>query len=207
MRKLSVSILDYGLGNPDSVKNMIRKFGVSVNVTCEKDAIEFSDLLIIPGVGNFGRGMHNLQELDLIGSLNKRRNISKLPILGICLGMQLFFNSSEEGNCAGLGWIEGSVTRFIGKDFNIKVPHMGWNIVKVKNHSALFIDTDEELRYYFVHSYHANCLDDSDIIACANYGYEFVCAVKKDVVTGVQFHPEKSHIYGYRFFERYLSLM
>ena len=202
-----ITILDYGLGNPESVSNMIRRLGVNAVISSDKDKIEQAKLLIIPGVGHFARAMENLKSMDLLDILNHKALVQKTPVLGICLGMQLFFEHSEEGNVDGLGWIPGVVKKFNLVHPDMKIPHMGWTEVICQNNSPLFIDQEEPLRYYFVHSYHVVCDQNQHAIASANYGYSFTCAARKDNITGVQFHPEKSHLYGFRFFQRYFKFI
>jgi glutamine amidotransferase len=149
--------------------------------------------------------MELLQSHGWSEALNQRVIHEKIPVLGICLGMQLFFEHSEEGGVKGLGWIPGKVVRFKKVQDDMKIPHMGWNSVIPASASVVFKDDQEPLRYYFVHSYHVQCSHAAHSLAMANHGYDFTCAVQKDNITGVQFHPEKSHIYGQRFLERYFK--
>jgi len=198
-------VIDSGIGNLASVVNMIQKIGGDVKLTSSPDAICHAKKLILPGVGSFDVGINSLKErsLDLAIKAAVRENGSML--LGICLGMQLLFESSEEGNQPGLGLIQGHVYRFKLKDQKLRIPHMGWNIVEPKLSSNLF-NLKEEQRFYFVHSYHVDCSNTEDASAMTNYGYDFISAVEKDNVMGVQFHPEKSHRFGAALLKRYLDL-
>jgi glutamine amidotransferase len=200
-----IAILDYGLGNPESVKNMLKKVGLQSKITSKPEEIADAGSIIIPGVGHFGRAMELLHNNGWVDVLGDKAIKEKTPVLGICLGMQLFFEHSEEGGVKGLGWIPGNVVRFKKIKDNLKIPHMGWTNVNPAGSSVLFKDDQEPLRYYFVHSYHVECKSATHEIASAMHSYNFTCAVQKDNITGVQFHPEKSHIYGQRFLKRYFD--
>jgi len=202
-----IIVLDCGIGNTGSVVNMIRKIGVEAIASSDPLDLEKADKLILPGVGKFDHAMKQLQELDLIAPLHNLVLKSRKPILGICLGIQLFTRKSEEGILPGLGWIDAQSVRFnfadLGKD--LKVPHMGWNSVTPSRNKEMFPQIDNELRYYFVHSYHVVCNDEQDILARTHYGYDFVSAIQKDNIWGVQFHPEKSHRYGMEFLRAFIE--
>lgn len=203
-----ITIIDYGIGNIGSVKNMLKKVGHKSIISSDINDIESAEKLILPGVGSFDYGMTQLKNYNLIEVLNKKVIIDKTPILGICLGMQLFSNSSEEGLKPGLGWINSKTQKFnFSNQDNLPIPHMGWNTVTIKKDSKLLIDLPFDSRFYFVHSYHIECEDENDILCRSDYGYEFTCAIEKDNIVGVQFHPEKSHKFGMQllknFAERY----
>jgi glutamine amidotransferase len=192
-----VVIVDYKLGNYGSIANMLRKLGVPAKISSSIADIETADKLILPGVGAFDNGMGGIRKLEMIDALSEKVLNRKTPILGICLGMQLMMTRSEEGTLPGLGWIKGDTVRF---DFNsknngLKVPHMGWNSVKVQSDECLFRDLDDA-RFYFVHSYHVRCEEQTDIVAQTNHGYDFISSFRHENIRGVQFHPEKSHRYG-----------
>ncbi|MEY8198211.1 MAG: imidazole glycerol phosphate synthase subunit HisH [Colwellia sp.] len=193
-----ISIIDYGVGNLGSVQNMLKKVGVKSRIVSTPLEIENSDKIILPGVGSWDNGILKLHESGLIEALNKRVMIEKIPILGICLGMQLLLDTSEEGHLPGLGWISGKVKKFniTPHQQNLRIPHMGWNIVKAKALTELTRFNYDETRFYFVHSYHASVDDDQHALMTCNYGYEFVCAIHHENIWGVQFHPEKSHKFG-----------
>jgi imidazole glycerol-phosphate synthase subunit HisH len=198
-------VVDSGMGNLASVANMIRKIGGEAKISSSPDEIRRAQKLILPGVGSFDAGIKALKErsLDIAVKAAVKENGSML--LGICLGMQLLFESSEEGNQSGLGLVSGHVHYFQLNDKKLRVPHMGWNIVKPKRSSALFSFEDEQ-RFYFVHSYHARCSYAEDVSATTHHGYDFVSATESGNVMGVQFHPEKSHRFGMALFKRFLDL-
>lgn len=188
-----ITIIDYGMGNLGSVMNMLKKVGVGSRISTCLDDILTAEKLILPGVGSFDNGVRNLRELGYFDAI-KHVVEEGTPILGICLGMQLLAKTSEEGELAGLGLIDAQAVKF-RSDSNLKVPHMGWNSIRVvKDSSLLNINTD--YRFYFVHSFKIQCNDQSDILAVTNYGGEFVSAFSKGNVYGAQYHPEKSHKFG-----------
>ncbi|HYJ78563.1 MAG TPA: imidazole glycerol phosphate synthase subunit HisH [Longimicrobiaceae bacterium] len=194
-----IAIVDYGMGNLGSIANMLRKVGSEGVITSDPERIAAAEKLILPGVGHFGAGMRALGERGLIPVLNRKALDERVPVLGICLGMQLLTRHSEEGDAAGLGWIDADTVRFrfAGEQARMRVPHMGWNGVRVERESPLFPGgADEETRFYFVHSYYVRCHDADAVLAHTSYGHPFVSAVQKGNVMGAQFHPEKSHRYG-----------
>ena len=190
-----ITIIDYGLGNLVSVKNMLKKLGVDSKISDSPDEINAAKKLILPGVGAFDNGMSSIKEKGLLDVLNKKVVNDRTPILGICLGMQLLSKSSEEGVLPGLGWIDAKTIKFEFTDKSLKIPHMGWNYIDVKKENAL-INKNEKQRFYFVHSYHVKCNDANDVIATSNYGTDFTCAVNHNNIYGAQFHPEKSLKFG-----------
>lgn len=197
------TIIDYGMGNLGSIANMIKKIGYKSQITSNLDEIKNADKLILPGVGAFDNGMKNLHELGLIEVLNQKVLVDKTPILGICLGMQLMTETSEEGKLQGLGWIDAHTKKFVSEA--LKIPHMGWNIITHKKESKLFDELDSEKRYYFVHSYYVDCNDQKDILAVTPYGKKFVSAFEKGNILGVQFHPEKSHQFGMNLLKNFVE--
>ena len=190
-----ITIINYNLGNSMSIKNMLGYLGVDSIISSDPNEIALADRLILPGVGHFKHGMEQLEKLNLIETLHQEVLIKKKPILGICLGMQLMTKHSEEGNCNGLNWIDASTRKFEINE-SLKVPHMGWNDVSYKNDTLLNEGISADPRYYFVHSYHVHCNQQSDVLGTSIYGYEFVAAFQHENFYGVQFHPEKSHKYG-----------
>ncbi len=189
-----VSIIDYGVGNLGSLVNIHKRLGLSVDVADTPDLVERSTHLILPGVGSFDAAIIKLRESGLLDSLEKSVIDFGKPILGICLGMQMMTDGSEEGELDGLGWVSGRARRF---DFasGLKIPHVGWNTVESVRKNCLF-SGNSFLRYYFVHSFHVVCDDVGHIIGRTDYGIEFTSAFCKDNIYGVQFHPEKSHNFG-----------
>jgi len=206
-----IVILDYGMGNTSSIQNMIRKIGQSAVISIDKEIINKATAIILPGVGSFDNGMIKLLELDVLDTVKRRVIEDKIPFLGICLGMQLLFEKSEEGKLPGLGWIPGEVKKFdfteLQKNTCLKIPHMGWNEVKVVNSNKIFDKLEDSARFYFVHSYHVVCKHSDHILATTHYGYKFASAVKKDNIWGTQFHPEKSHRYGLLLLSNFLNLI
>lgn len=195
-----VVIIDYKIGNLGSLINMLNKTGeLNIEVSSNKQTISTADLLILPGVGSFDKGMSNLRQNNLEDLLNETVIIKKKPILGICLGMQLFGNYSDEGSSKGLGWIDMELKKFnFPENNNLKVPHMGWNTLTSKKNicNKLLTGLEDFNKFYFVHSFYAICNNNEDILASTTYGHEFISAVNKDNIFGFQFHPEKSHKYG-----------
>ena len=200
-----IVVVDYGLGNLGSIANMLKKIGAHAVVSSDPAVVEKADKLILPGIGAFDAGMKNLETRGLIPLLNYRVLEQKTPILGVCLGMQLLCKRSEEGQLPGLGWLDAEVIRFKfdGNIANLKIPHMGWNTLTVRQPYPLFADLEAENRFYFVHSYHVVCADRGNVLAQTNYGFDFASAVVKDNIMGVQFHPEKSHKFGMRLYKNF----
>jgi imidazole glycerol-phosphate synthase subunit HisH len=201
-----LTIIDYKTGNLGSIQNILKRIGEQSVVSSDKDTIAKATKLILPGVGTFDTGMRNLKDLDLIDLLHELVVNQKIPVLGICLGMQLFSKSSEEGKIPGLGWIDAETLRFGFIDsIQYKIPHMGWNFVKTQKESKLFTDMYPESRFYFVHSYYFKANDGSDILTSTEYEMEFTSAIEKDNILGVQFHPEKSHKFGMKLLKNFVD--
>lgn len=198
-----ITIIDYGMGNIASVANMIRHAGGASTITGDPEAVAAADKLILPGVGHFEAGMAALRKTGLDEGVQQAvRNGA--TVLGICLGMQLLLRGSEEGSTPGLGLVAGQAHRFLS-DAHLRVPHMGWSVIRPVRASRLFELNGEEQRFYFVHSYYAKCDDERDVAAVTDYGQPFVSAYEHDNVMGVQFHPEKSHRFGLALFRRFLG--
>lgn len=204
---MKVGIVSAGFGNVSSIRRMLERAGVSsVYVSSPKEFINL-DALILPGVGNFGEGMRALRSADLIETLKALVYVNNIPILGICLGMQLLCRNSEEASDPGLGLIEAEVKKLrFTADKKLKVPHMGWNDVRPVSHNPLIPLTDEEQRFYFVHSFRVVPDDPSIVIGTTNYGGEFCAAFQKGNIFGVQFHPEKSHRFGMELMKRFVQV-
>lgn len=201
-------IIDYGVGNLTSIKNMLKKIGYrDVAISNDRSKIKEAKKLILPGVGHFDYGMRQLQASGLLDTLNKVVLEDKTPILGICLGAQLLTRGSEEGIEKGLGWIEADTVKFdVSKlSSNLKIPHMGWTEVAATSDSKLFEGLSEEPRFYFVHNYHIICDNPEDTAVKATYGYEFAAGVEKGNILGMQFHPEKSHKYGMKLLSNFIN--
>jgi glutamine amidotransferase len=200
-----VTIVDYGMGNLGSIKNMLRKIGCNSIVTNNPKDLISAQKIILPGVGSFDKAMSNLELLGL-KSVLKECAINEIPILGICLGMQLLSTSSEEGSLEGLCLIPGSVLRF-KKDSGLKIPHMGWNRIECSHYSKLFAGFEffEETRFYFVHSYYFRSANNNYVTSTAKYGIEFASSIQNNNIFGVQFHPEKSHKYGFALLKNFVE--
>lgn len=205
----AIVIINYGMGNLGSINNMFKHLNIPSIISSEFSDIESADKLILPGVGAFDNGMKNIKEKGLMPVLNKMVIENKVPILGICLGMQLFARKSAEGNLPGLGWIDADINKFMfdGKNANLKVPHMGWNDAEVQKESSLFAEMYESPRFYFVHSYYLSCMDNSNILCQTNYGHNFASGVEKNNIYGVQFHPEKSHKFGMKLLDNFAKMV
>lgn len=206
-----ISIIDYGVGNLGSIRNMLKHIGVESQIVKTPLEIQTADKIILPGVGSWDNGISKLKDSGLLDALNKRVIEDKAPVLGICLGMQLLLNSSEEGGFAGLGWIPGQVKKFKFPleqqvENKLRIPHMGWNVVTAKKVTELTQFSNDEIRFYFVHSYHATVDNEKHILMTCNYGYEFACAIHHENIWGVQFHPEKSHKFGMALMKHFAEL-
>lgn len=205
-----IVIVDYGMGNLGSIQNMIRKAGGDSMVSSKIEDIEQADKLVLPGVGAFDTGVKNIDQLGLRPVLDQKVLKEKTPTLGICLGMHLLTRGSEEGTLPGFGWIDGGTVkfRFEGLENHLKIPHMGWNTIRIHRNHRIFEDFEEGARFYFVHSYHVVC-DQEDqeeqILAKTHYGYDFASAIQKENIIGVQFHPEKSHKFGMKVFKNFVE--
>lgn len=199
-----IVIVDYGMGNLHSVYKALHRLNAPALISSSPKDIERADKLILPGVGHFKKGMENLKALGLLPVLNKKVLEEKTPILGICLGIQLFTKNSEEGDVPGLSWIDAETIRFNLK--NLKIPHMGWNSIDIKKSNPLLLNMNSENKFYFVHSYHVVPKDKSIISSTSNYETEFVSSVNKDNIFGVQFHPEKSHSSGLSLLKNFMDL-
>ncbi len=193
-----IAIVDYGLGNLASVRNMLRKAGHDAMVTSDPAPIRAASRLILPGVGAFDHGMRNLADRGLIPVLKDAVLDRGVPMLGICLGMQLLSRGSEEGVLPGLGWLPADTVKFQfpAGARDLRVPHMGWNTVTPHGDTFLSRPFGEDARFYFVHSYHVRCEDPRDVALSAPYGFDVVAAVVRGNIAGTQFHPEKSHKFG-----------
>lgn len=202
---IDVTIVDIGVGNAKSVQNMLRRLGVVASLTSSKEEIYEARRLILPGVGSFDRGVSALESFEgLKGALQEMVGDRKIPFLGICLGMQMIYDTSSEGSKCGLGWLRGN-SKLISSSDGLPVPHMGWNNVHVSQTNRLVTDIQQS-RFYFAHSYCVHPSDPNEVIGTVDYGERIVAMINKDNIFGVQFHPEKSHQFGMEFFRNFLRL-
>ena len=202
-----VLIIDYGMGNIGSIRNMLRYVGARAEVVTQPDQLVDACGIILPGVGHFDRAMGNLRQTGMADALNEVARRASVPVLGICLGMQLMCKSSEEGTEQGFGFFDAVVRRFsFEANSRLKVPHMGWNEVAVRQPNTVLGDeTPPWSRYYFVHSYYVSCENSEDVIGTTRFGIEFVSAIRCRNLVGVQFHPEKSHRFGMQLFRNFVK--
>ena len=202
-----ITIVNYGIGNLDSVLRAFRKSGADVVLSSEVKDLEAADHIVLPGVGSFAKAMQYLRASGLTETLNRKVLEEKTPVLGICLGFQMLMRHSGEGDAEGLGWINGDTRRF---DFQAldpppKIPHMGWNDLAAQKQSPLLASIHPDACFYFAHSYCVSCDDASAILTTSTYGYEFVSAVQQDNIFGTQFHPEKSHANGLQLVKNFIG--
>jgi len=193
-----ITIVDYGIGNVGSIQNMLKKIGARSVVASSSDQILKATKLILPGVGAFDAGMDTLARSGLVDALNRKALQERIPVLGLCLGMQLMTRGSEEGTLPGLGWVRADTVKFDAAGTpGMKVPHMGWNLVAPAKESAMLKGYPTDARFYFVHSYYVRCEDRTDPLLRAAYGaISFDAGFQHDNLIGFQFHPEKSHRFG-----------
>jgi len=201
-----ITIIDYGMGNLGSVANMIKKVGGKSIITSNKDDIKNAKKILLPGVGAFDSAVKNLKKLHLWDLIKEKVLVEKVPIMGICLGMQLLTKGSEEGELDGFGFIDAYAKRFEFEKEDLKIPHMGWNVVNLQKKSKLFEGMEhQENRFYFVHSFAVECKENKDILTTTHYGYDFVSSFEKENIIGCQFHPEKSHKFGMKLFKNFVE--
>ena len=201
-----ITIIDYGMGNLGSVHNMFKKIDVESKITSNLKEIKSASKLILPGVGSFDKAMQKINNSGIREVLDQIVLTNETPILGICLGMQLLTNSSEEGIEKGLGYINATTKKFSFKEKGMKVPHMGWNSVVNSSKSKLTETSFKKSRFYFVHSYYVEVENQINSILKTNYGLEFDSAIHNKNIYGVQFHPEKSHKYGMQLFKNFSNI-
>lgn len=201
-----IAIVDYGMGNLYSVQRKLSRIGARTVVTSDPSVIGRAEKLVLPGVGHFQSAMENLRRRRLLEPLNNAR-ARGIPVLGICLGMQLMAHRSEEGDTDGLGWFDAKVVRFKVRDtVRFKVPHIGWNEIVQKKKNALFRNIPERAEFYFVHAYHLVANHEAVVLAETEYDYRFASAVGSGNILGVQFHPEKSHDIGESLLQNFADL-
>jgi imidazole glycerol-phosphate synthase subunit HisH len=204
---VTTAIVDYGMGNLDSVARAVEECGGSPMVTSDPHDLARAAAIILPGVGAFAEGMRNIRERGLDQALHEQVDENEVPLLGLCLGMQLLATAGHEGDdVAGLGWIEAEIERLEPTEEGERIPHVGWNEVYPARTTKLFAGVDPGKDFYFVHSYHMVCRHSDDIVATTPYCGSFASAVGRDCVWGVQFHPEKSRRSGFQLLTNFLAL-
>lgn len=203
-----IAIIDYGSGNIQAIKNIYKKLKIECKFVSQPDQLDGISKIILPGVGAFDEAMTQLNESGMREVLDLMVLEQKIPVLGVCVGMQIMAASSDEGKLDGLGWFDANVKLF---DENIikhkpKLPHMGWNEIQAKYKHSIFDSIDTEKGFYFLHSFYFQCNDKNDVLAETHYGDVFHCAINKENIYGFQFHPEKSHSNGINLFKNFAEL-
>jgi len=203
-----IGIIDYGVGNVLAFANMYKRMNVPHDVITSEADLTDIERIILPGVGSFDYAMRKLNESGLRNSLDQFVLEDKKPVLGICVGMQMLAESSDEGKLPGLGWVPGSVRKFSPDDAAtpIRLPHMGWNNLSTSRDTRLLHELNEDSWFYYLHSYYFVCLDSANELASCNYGIRFSCAINNENIYGVQFHPEKSHEYGAKLLKNFAEI-
>lgn len=202
-----IAIINYGLGNVKAFANVYKKLDIPARIANTPVDLEDATKIILPGVGAFDFAMHRLNNSGLREIVEQKVLIEKLPVLGVCVGMQILAQSSEEGSLSGLGWIDGTVKKFCQNSLSVKmnIPHMGWNNVQPTDCSGLFREIGADSRFYFLHSYYFVCKTEK-IIAFTDYFGNFACSINSKNIYGVQFHPEKSHEWGVKLLRNFANL-
>ena len=200
-----IVVVDYGVGNLGSIVNMFKKVGVKAVASSDAVVIRDAEKLILPGVGAFDAAMRKFHDTGLVPLVGQMVLEEKIPVLGLCVGLQLMTKGSEEGQLAGLGWFDAETIRFKfdAENARLKIPHMGWNTAQVRRQHPLVADWDEESRFYFVHSYHVVAAEMDAVLAETEYGVTIHSILGRENIMGVQFHPEKSHRYGMRLLKNF----
>jgi glutamine amidotransferase len=203
-----ITIVDYGLGNIAAFANVYNRANINVSIARTADDLKGASKLILPGVGHFDHAMELLQQSGMRDTLDQLVLRERVPVIGICVGMQILARSSEEGKLPGLGWLDADVKAFKSSAAtkNMALPHMGWNDVRPVSPDKLFEELETDARFYFLHSYYFDCDRRQDVLAICNYGADFGCAVHSANIYGVQFHPEKSHRFGTRLLKNFAEL-
>jgi glutamine amidotransferase len=203
-----IAIIDYGLGNVRAFVNLYERLNIPVSIANKPSDLRAASKLILPGVGAFDHAMSLLNESGMRDSLEQMVILRKTPILGICVGMQVLAQSSEEGDLSGLGWIDGRVRKLKvgGADSGLPLPHMGWNTIQPVSENPFISNLTNNARFYFLHSFYFECNNSKDSIATTEYGTIFSSMVNKENIYGVQYHPEKSHHWGITLLKKFAAL-
>ena len=198
-----ICIIDYGMGNLRSVEKAFLRLKTDVKISNKTEDIQKASKLVLPGIGHFAKGMENLFQLKLVDVLNKEVLENKKIVLGICLGMQLMTDHSEEGDCNGLGWIAGKSLLF--NDSKLKIPHMGWNTIHIEQQHPVLENTELSDDFYFAHSYYVHCKKKENILCTTEYGIPFHSGIIENNIIGLQFHLEKSHSAGLKIIQNFID--
>jgi len=203
-----ISIIDYGVGNVKAFTNVYKRLGIECKLVKEPDDLNNSSKIILPGVGHFDYAMRRYKESGLGSHVEHFVNEKKVPILGICVGMQMMAKSSSEGSLDGLGWIDAHVIKFNPEEIKVKphIPHMGWNSLNINSKSGLLNGMEDSPEFYFLHSYYFKCNNEDEVMASCNYGIQFAAIVQHENIYGVQCHPEKSHKNGQKLLENFAKI-
>ncbi len=203
-----ISLIDYGVGNINAFLNIFKQLGIAANKASSSQDVKQATKLILPGVGAFDDAMQRLNDSGMREALEEAVLVNNIPVIGICVGMQMLAEKSDEGVKPGLGWIKGEVKRFDPATINhiTKFPHMGWNDVNPVRDSPLFAGLETNARFYFLHSYYYQCADPADVLATSEYGIRFASAINHKHIYGIQCHPEKSHHFGIQLLQNFANL-
>jgi glutamine amidotransferase len=202
-----IAIVDYGLGNITAFANVFNRINQPFALARTRAELRQATKIILPGVGSFDYAMARLEQSGMSEELTDKVMAGRTPVLGVCVGMQMLAETSEEGVRPGLGWIGADVRKFVDTPRHaVRIPHMGWNNATPVRDHPLMHGLDDDPRFYFLHSYYFACRDQADVLATTVYDGEFACAVARDNIFGVQFHPEKSHRWGHRLLENFALL-
>ena len=203
-----IALIDYGVGNTRAFANIYKRLDIPVKIARSVEDLTGATKLILPGVGAFDHAMEQLEQSGMRSRLDELVIQNMIPVVGICVGMQMLAQSSDEGNLPGLGWMDASVKKFDESkiSYSTHLPHMGWNDVRPIKENRILKGLETDAKFYFLHSYYFHCNNPQDTIATSDYGIEFTCAVNNNNIYGVQFHPEKSHQYGIRLLNNFANL-
>lgn len=203
-----IALIDYGVGNIRAFLNIYRKLDIPVKIAKHVDDLDEVTKLILPGVGAFDHAIQQLEQSGMRPKLDELVLEQKVPVVGICVGMQMLAKSSDEGRLSGLGWIDAAVRKFDESkiSYTTHLPHMGWNDIEPVKENPILKGLETAAKFYFLHSYYFDCEDEQDVIARTEYGIEFSCAINRENIYGVQFHPEKSHQYGIQLLNNFANL-
>ena len=202
-----IGIIDYGLGNISAISNIYTKLKIKNTIVNTIEDFDTSEKFILPGVGAFDSAINLLYKPNFVSEIHKQIFVKKKKIIGICVGMQIFAKNSSEGKTLGLEWFNANVKKINQQSRNnLRLPHMGWNSIKITSNDLLLRDLEDSEYFYFCHSYYFNCINQKNVLAITNYGHEFPSIVKNENIYGIQFHPEKSHDSGVKILKNFALL-